>query len=280
MTGWDLSGFHEGHDTECYKRLGAHEMTIPDDERGEVSGTRFAVWAPNAQAVRLVGDFNYWNGDQTAMHLVPGSGVWAVFVEGVGTGTLYKFEVLGADGVWRLKADPFARFCEAAPHTASIVYRSQYAWNDEQWLWYRGQKKQYQEPVSIYEVHLGSWRRGLTYLELAEQLVEYVSWQGYTHVELMPVGGASVRGVVGLPRHRLLRADLAVRLARRVPAPGGRAARGGHRGDRGLGARSLRHRPVGAAALRRHRLVRARGSRGWAGTRTGAPTSSTSAATR
>jgi 1,4-alpha-glucan branching enzyme len=197
LTGWDLSGFHEGHDTECYRRLGAHEITIPDDERGEVSGTRFSVWAPNAQAVRLVGDFNYWNGEQSYLHLVPGSGVWAIFREGVGTGALYKYEVLGADGVWRLKADPFAQFYEAAPHTASIVYSSRFTWNDEQWIYYRGLKKQYQEPVSIYEVHLGSWRRGLTYLELAEQLVEYVSWQGYTHVELMPAAEHPYEGSWG-----------------------------------------------------------------------------------
>ena len=197
LTGWDLTGFHEGHDTECWRRLGAHEMKITDDERGEVFGTRFSVWAPNAQAVRLVGDFNYWNGDQTYLHLIPGAGVWAIFMEGVSTGALYKYEVLGADGVWRLKADPFAQFCEAAPHTASIVYESQYAWNDEQWLYYRGLKKQYEEPVSIYEVHLGSWRRGLTYLELAEQLVEYVSWQGYTHVELMPAAEHPYEGSWG-----------------------------------------------------------------------------------
>ena len=175
----------------------ARDERLTDDERGEVFGTRFAVWAPNAQAVRLVGDFNYWNGDQTDMQLVPGSGVWAMFVEGVGTGALYKYEVLGADGVWRLKADPFAQFCEAAPHTASIVYQSQFAWNDEQWIYYRGLKKQYEEPVSIYEVHLGSWRRGLTYLELAEQLVEYVSWQGYTHVELMPAAEHPYEGSWG-----------------------------------------------------------------------------------
>jgi 1,4-alpha-glucan branching enzyme len=187
LTGWDLTGFHEGHDTEAWRRLGAHEVTVTDSERGQVAGTRFAVWAPNAQAVRLVGDFNYWNGEASPMHLVPGSGVWSLFVEGIGTGTLYKFEVLGGDGVWRLKADPFALFCEAPPHNASIVYESQYAWGDEQWLWFRGQKKQYEEPVSVYEVHLGSWRKGLTYLELARQLVEYVTWQGFTHVELMPV---------------------------------------------------------------------------------------------
>ncbi len=187
LTGWDLTGFHEGHDTEAWRRLGAHEITVTDSERGQIAGTRFAVWAPNAQAVRLVGDFNYWNGDSSPMHLVPGSGVWSLFVEGTGTGTLYKFEVLGADGVWRLKADPFAQFCEAAPHNASIVYESQYTWTDDEWLWYRGQKKQFEEPVSVYELHLGSWRKGLTYVELARQLVEYVTWQGFTHVELMPV---------------------------------------------------------------------------------------------
>jgi len=187
LTGWDLSGFHEGHDTEAWRRLGAHEVSVTDSERGQIAGTRFSVWAPNAQAVRLVGDFNYWNGESSPMHLVPGSGVWSLFVEGVGTGALYKFEVLGGDGVWRLKADPFARFCEAPPHNASIVYESKYTWSDEQWLWFRGQKKQYEEPVSVYEVHLGSWRKGLTYVELARQLVEYVTWQGFTHVEFMPV---------------------------------------------------------------------------------------------
>ena len=197
LTGWDLDGFHQGHDTECWRRLGAVEAVVQDSERGELRGTRFAVWAPNAQTVRLVGDFNYWNGDHGQMHLVPGSGVWALFVEGVGTGALYKFEVLGADGVWRLKADPMARFCEAAPHTASIVYNSQYSWGDDEWLWYRGQKKQHEEPISVYEVHLGSWRRGLTYTELAEQLVEYVTWQGYTHVELMPVAEHPYEGSWG-----------------------------------------------------------------------------------
>ena len=197
LTGWDLTGFHEGHDTECWRRLGAHETTVHDDERGDLFGTRFSVWAPNAQAVRLVGDFNYWNGEGHYLHLVPGSGVWALFVEGVSTGNLYKFEVLGADGVWRLKADPMARFAEAAPHTASIVYESQYAWGDDQWMWYRGEKKQYQEPMSIYEVHIGSWRKGLTYLELADQLVEYVSWQGYTHVEFLPVAQHPFEGSWG-----------------------------------------------------------------------------------
>jgi 1,4-alpha-glucan branching enzyme len=169
LMGYQLSGFHEGHDTECYKRLGAHEVTIEDSDRGPISGTRFSVWAPNAQAVHLVGDFNWWNGDNSAMHLLPGTGVWALFVEGVGTGSLYKFEVCGSDGVWRTKTDPMARFTEAAPHTASIVYNSQYEWGDDQWLWYRGQKKAHAEPMSVYEVHIGSWRKGLTYTQLAKE---------------------------------------------------------------------------------------------------------------
>jgi len=188
LTGWDLSGFHEGHDTECWRRLGAVEMA---------GGTRFSVWAPNAQAVRLVGNFNYWDGSQDPMHLVPGSGIWALFVPGVGTGALYKFEVLGADGVWRLKTDPMGRFFEAAPHNASIVYNSQYAWTDDQWLWYRGERHAWERPLSIYEVHLGSWRRGLTYTELARELVEYVSWQGFTHVEFLPLAEHPYEGSWG-----------------------------------------------------------------------------------
>src|SRR5918994_516703 len=156
LTGWDFTGFHEGHDTECWKRLGAHEMTITDSERGPIFGTRFSVWAPNAQAVRLVGDFNYWNGENSYLQLVPGSGVWALFMEGVSTGNLYKFEILGSDGVWRTKADPMARFAESPPHTASIVYESQYAWSDDQWMWYRGERKLHEEPISVYEARIGS----------------------------------------------------------------------------------------------------------------------------
>ncbi len=197
LTGWDLTGFHQGHDTECWRRPGAQEMTVHDDDRGEVHGTRFSVWAPNAKAVRLVGDFNWWNGEHSYLHLVPGSGVWALFVEGVGTGSLYKYEVCGIDDVWRLKADPMAQFCEAAPHTASIVYNSQYVWGDDQWMWYRGESQLHAKPISIYEVHLGSWRKGLTYLELAKELVEYVSWQGYTHVEFLPVAQHPYEGSWG-----------------------------------------------------------------------------------
>ena len=132
LTGWDLEGFHNGGDTEVWRRLGSHVVTLHDDERGEVTGTRFAVWAPNAQEVRINADFNWWTGD--AMHLVPGSGVWALFVEGVGDGTLYKYNILGADGVWREKVDPMAFFAEQAPANSSIVYTSQMGWGDDAWM--------------------------------------------------------------------------------------------------------------------------------------------------
>ncbi|MDR1431853.1 MAG: 1,4-alpha-glucan branching protein GlgB [Propionibacteriaceae bacterium] len=185
LAGWDLEGFHTGGDTECWRRLGAHEVTLVDDERGEIHGTRFAVWAPNAKEVRVNGDFNWWNGDP--MRRVPNSGVWALFVEGIGTGTLYKYNVLGADGVWREKTDPVAFFCEQAPANSSVVYTSKYLWSDSEWMKQRAGVQPHKAPMSIYEVHLGSWRKGKTYLELAEELVEYVRWQGYTHVEFMPV---------------------------------------------------------------------------------------------
>src|SRR5690606_25210876 len=187
LTGVDLTGFHGGHDTECWRRLGAIERTV-DTGDGPVRGTRFSVWAPNAQQVRLVGDFNGWNGEQTVLHRIEGSGVWATFLPGVTTGALYKFEILGADGVWRLKADPMARFCEPPPHNASIVYSSGYAWNDDAWLARRAEYRPHAEPMSVYEVHLGSWRRGWTDLQLAKELVEYVTWQGFTRGEYLPAG--------------------------------------------------------------------------------------------
>ncbi|MDR1852371.1 MAG: 1,4-alpha-glucan branching protein GlgB [Propionibacteriaceae bacterium] len=185
LTGWDLEGFHNGGDTEAWKRLGAHEVTIHDDERGDITGVRFAVWAPNAKRVRVNGDFNWWTGDE--MHLVPGSGVWALFVEGLGTGTLYKYNILGADDQWHEKVDPYAFFAEQAPANSSIVYTSQFVWGDDAWLDKRAKGHLWSEPMSIYEVHLGSWRKGETYLQLAEELVEYVKWMGFTHVEFMPV---------------------------------------------------------------------------------------------
>ena len=185
LTGWDLEGFHSGGDTEVWKRLGSHVVTIDDDERGPITGTRFAVWAPNAQAVEVISDFNWWTGDR--MRLIPGSGVWGTFVEGVDEGTLYKFRIQDQWGTWHEKVDPMARYSEQAPQNASIVAETHYEWNDNEWIARREASRAHAEPMSVYEVHLGGWRHGLSYQELADQLVSYVTWQGYTHVEFMPL---------------------------------------------------------------------------------------------
>lgn len=185
LTGWDLEGFHSGGDTEVWKRLGSHVVTIDDDERGPITGTRFAVWAPNAQAVEVISDFNWWTGDR--MRLIPGSGVWGTFVEGVDEGTLYKFRIQDQWGTWHEKVDPMARYSEQAPQNASIVTETHYEWNDDEWIARREASRAHAEPMSVYEVHLGGWRHGLRYRELADQLVSYVTWQGYTHVEFMPL---------------------------------------------------------------------------------------------
>ena len=185
LTGWDLEGFHSGGDTEVWKRLGSHVVTIDDDERGPITGTRFAVWAPNDQAVEVISDFNWWTGDR--MRLIPGSGVWGTFVEGVDEGTLYKFRIQDQWGTWHEKVDPMARYSEQAPQNASIVNETHYEWNDDEWIARREASRAHAEPMSVYEVHLGGWRHGLSYRELADQLVSYVTWQGYTHVEFMPL---------------------------------------------------------------------------------------------
>ncbi|MES7562323.1 1,4-alpha-glucan branching protein GlgB [Cutibacterium acnes] len=185
LIGWDLEGFHSGGDTEVWKRLGSHVITIDDDERGPITGTRFAVWAPNAQAVEVISDFNWWTGDR--MRLIPGSGVWGTFVEGVDEGTLYKFRIQDQWGTWHEKVDPMARYSEQAPQNASIVAETHYEWNDDEWIARREASRAHAEPMSVYEVHLGGWRHGLSYQELADQLVSYVTWQGYTHVEFMPL---------------------------------------------------------------------------------------------
>ncbi|WP_296141336.1 1,4-alpha-glucan branching protein GlgB [uncultured Tessaracoccus sp.] len=185
LAGWDFEGFHTGGDTEIWKRLGAHLVTVHDDERGPVTGVRFAVWAPNARRVLVTGPFNYWTGDD--MERIPDTGVWCVFIEGLGEETLYKFKIEDQWSNWHEKADPLAQFSEQAPANASIVYESKYVWSDDEWMDRRRHARAHAEPMSIYEVHLGGWRRGKSYLDLAEELVEYVAWQGYTHVEFMPL---------------------------------------------------------------------------------------------
>ncbi|MEU8845879.1 1,4-alpha-glucan branching enzyme [Streptomyces sp. NPDC048564] len=178
----DLHLIGEGRHEELWKALGAEPMT----HQG-VTGTRFTVWAPNARGVSLAGTFNFWDGTGHPMRSLGGTGVWELFVPGIGEGELYKFEITRPDGSKTLRADPLARRTEAPPHTSSIVYASQHEWGDAQWLARRGSVPTHEAPLSVYEVHLASWRPGLTYRQLAEQLPAYVKDLGFTHVELMPV---------------------------------------------------------------------------------------------
>lgn len=176
----------EGRHEELWEVLGAHVKHY-SGPMGEVEGTAFAVWAPNARAVRVVGDFNYWDGTATAMRSLGASGVWELFIPGVGVGARYKFEICFADGSWHQKADPIARASEVPPATASVVTDAVHQWQDEEWMERRAATNPHNGPMSIYEVHIGSWRQGLGYRGLAEELVPYVKEAGFTHVEFMPV---------------------------------------------------------------------------------------------
>ncbi len=182
----DLHLIGEGRHEQLWQVLGAHVRRY-DSSGGPVTGTSFAVWAPSARGVRVIGEFNGWDGRSHPMRSLGNSGVWELFLPDVGAGARYKFQVLGADSVWRDKADPMARQAEVPPLTASVVAESTYTWGDGEWLERRAATPAHAAPMSCYEVHLGSWRQGLSYRQLAEQLVEYVSWLGYTHVELLPV---------------------------------------------------------------------------------------------
>jgi 1,4-alpha-glucan branching enzyme len=182
----DLHLIGEGRHEELWTVLGAHVRRY-DSPSGQVTGTSFAVWAPNARGVRVIGDFNGWDGRGHAMRSLGSSGVWEIFIPDIGAGAHYKYAILGADSVWRDKSDPMARRTEVPPLTASVVDASSYTWSDDAWMEQRAQSAPHARPMSVYEVHLGSWRQGLSYVELADQLAEYVSWLGYTHVELLPV---------------------------------------------------------------------------------------------
>lgn len=183
---FDLHLISEGRHEKLWTVLGAHVRAY--ETRGEtITGTSFAVWAPNAQGVRLVGDFNYWDGAAHPMRSLGSSGVWELFVPDVGEGAKYKYEILGRDGHLRQKADPFAFATEVPPQTASVVNTSWYAWGDAAWMAARAGREHHALPMSVYEVHLGSWRPGLSYREVAEQLPAYVKDMGFTHVEFLPV---------------------------------------------------------------------------------------------
>ena len=187
----DIHLLAEGKHRRIYEKLGAHVCTLEG-----VEGTSFAVWAPNARRVSVVGDFNAWDGRRHPMRLHPGIGVWEIFIPGVAENALYKFELLGPNGrLLPLKADPYAFACERPPKTASrVVRRGAYAWGDREWMNSRVAPRDGSEALSIYEVHLGSWRRRpeednrpLTYGELARDLVSYVRERGFTHIEMLPI---------------------------------------------------------------------------------------------
>jgi 1,4-alpha-glucan branching enzyme len=182
----DLHLISEGRHERLWEVLGAHVRTY-DGPDGPVEGTSFAVWAPGAQAVQVAGDFNFWGGDQHQMRSLGGSGVWDLFVPGAGAGTHYKFRIQGRDGQWHEKADPMAFGTEVPPATASIVVDPRHTWRDDTWVAARNSTPWLDAPMSIYEVHLGSWRPGLDYRELADELADYLTETGFTHVELMPI---------------------------------------------------------------------------------------------
>jgi 1,4-alpha-glucan branching enzyme len=182
----DLHLIGEGRHEQLWQVLGSHPRSY-DSEWGAVSGTAFAVWAPNASGVRVVGDFNGWDGCSYPMRSLGSSGVWELFVPGLDEGTHYKYEIRTRDGELIQKGDPLARYAECPPGTASVVHSSHYTWNDDDWMTARSAGNHHREPMSTYEVHLTSWRPGLSYRELAEELPRYVTDLGFTHVEFLPV---------------------------------------------------------------------------------------------
>ncbi|MEN2488803.1 1,4-alpha-glucan branching protein GlgB [Flavobacterium sp. B11] len=189
FTDFDIDLFKAGKHFKLYEKLGAHLIEV-----NGVKGVYFAVWAPTAQSVSVVGDFNYWTQGEHLLNVRwDSSGIWEGFIPDISKGTLYKYKIQSnINGVITEKADPFALYCEKPPHTASVVWDLDYKWKDENWMQNRQDHNALDKPYSVYEVHLGSWKRAdhnrfLTYLELAEDLVKYVKETGFTHVEFMPI---------------------------------------------------------------------------------------------
>jgi 1,4-alpha-glucan branching enzyme len=183
----DMHLFQEGRHWHVYDILGAHFKTVDG-----ISGVQFAVWAPAANRVSVVGDFNGWHGLRHPMRTI-GGGVWELFIPGLHPGDIYKFEIRNARTGYSLtKTDPYAKWMEVRPKTGSVVYHSEYEWQDQSWLKKRTEDQWATSPMNIYEVHLGSWQRDddgnfLSYREIAHRLVEYVKWMGFSHIELLPI---------------------------------------------------------------------------------------------
>jgi 1,4-alpha-glucan branching enzyme len=190
LTPFDLHLFNEGKHTRLYEKFGAH-ITEVNGRRG----THFAVWAPNAERVSVVGDFNQWDLDANLMSPSGSSGVWEAFVPDLGQGAVYKYHIRSRYHMYKVdKADPYAFFNEKPPRTASVVWDLGYEWGDGDWMGTRQERNKFDAPISIYEVHLGSWmrvpeeeNRSLSYRELAAKLADYVCDMGFTHVEFMPI---------------------------------------------------------------------------------------------
>ncbi len=192
LTEFDLYLFGEGNHYKIYRKLGARPITVDG-----IGGIEFAVWAPNARSVSVIGSFNNWDRRSHAMRVLGSSGVWEIFVPGLSEGELYKFEIKTRDGHILDKTDPFAEYMEVRPRTASITWRSRHEWNDSEWMKGRRNYRAQEKPVTIYEAHLGSWRRPevdvenppaqLSYRWIADELIPYIKDMGYTHVELMPI---------------------------------------------------------------------------------------------
>lgn len=190
LTEFDIHLFKTGKHFRLYEKLGAHVTSF-----GSKKGVYFAVWAPNAKSVSVIGNFNGWNDSQTKMNpRWDESGIWEVFVPGLQKGEVYKYAIHSATGEYLEKADPFAAYAEVAPKTASVVWNTDYKWNDKKWLTNRKETADLAKPYSVYEVHIGSWRRkledgnrSLSYVELADELVSYLKEMNYTHVEFLPV---------------------------------------------------------------------------------------------
>ncbi|MFY9243510.1 MAG: 1,4-alpha-glucan branching protein GlgB [Polaribacter sp.] len=190
FTEFDINLFKAGKHYRLYERFGSHITTVNGEE-----GTYFAVWAPSAKMVSVIGDFNYWSGVEHQLNVRwDGSGIWEGFIPKVGKGSIYKYKIISSNNnIITEKADPFARRCEHPPKTASVVWEDDYDWKDQKWMKNRKKNNALDAPYSVYEVHLGSWKkqieenRFLSYQELAEELVNYVAEMNFTHVEFMPI---------------------------------------------------------------------------------------------
>ena len=262
LSDFDLHLMGEGTHYQKYEKMGAHLAVIEG-----VAGVQFGVWAPNAMRVSVVGDFNQWDGRTHPMRNRGPSGVWELFVPGTGRGRDLQVRdpALSAD-LPMLKSDPYGFRSELRPKTGSVVARlDRHHWNDWEWIDYRAKQDWFTSPISVYELHLGSWRRvveeggrWLSYSELADQLIPYVKQMGYTHVELMPVMEHPFDGSWGYQTLGIFCRDQPVRRSGRLHVLCRPASPGGHRRDSGLDSRALPQRRARPCRVRRHSSLRAR----------------------